>query len=113
MLRAALLDPIQDRLIVFQTMDGFFESVAIEFQKTEEMFIESDCFVIVTVEQTFAMEPGLVDQAREMNVAAELFVRSARMQSSHETKLSCVRGLSGAERHVRLGFLLGRFRFGQ
>src|SRR5437870_7139153 len=100
MLRAALLDPIQDCLIIFQTMDRFFESIAIEFQKAEEMFIEPDCFVIVTVEQTFAMEPGFVDQTREMNVAAELFVRTARMQSSHETKLSCVRGLSAAERHI-------------
>jgi hypothetical protein len=48
------------------------------------MFVEADGFVIVAVKQTFAVKLRLVDQAREMNITPKLFVRTARMQSSHE-----------------------------
>ncbi len=68
-------------------MHRLFERVAVDFQKTEKMFVESDSFIVVAVEQPFAMEPGLVDQARKMDVAAELFVRTARMQSSHDNRI--------------------------
>ena len=89
MFQAVLFNPSQDRLIVFQTMHRLFKSVAIEFEEAEKMFIEADRFIIVTVEEALAMQLGLVDQTGEMNVAAELFVRTARMQSSHGRELRC------------------------
>src|SRR5256885_1369695 len=99
MLRRIFLDPFENGVVFFQTMDCVFEDVAVDFEKAEEMFIEPDGFIIVPVEQAFAMQLRLINQTREMNVAAEFFVRTARMQSSHETSLSGVRGLSSAERH--------------
>src|SRR6266571_2369055 len=83
MFKAVLFDPAQDRVIVFQAMHRLLESVAVELEKAEEMFVEADRLVVVTIEQSFAMKLCLVDQAREVDVAAELFVRTARMQSSH------------------------------
>src|SRR5436305_2823731 len=77
------------------------------------MFVETDGFVIVAVEQTFAVEPRLVDQPRQMNVAAEFFVRTARMQSAHDSDLGRVRGLRCADRDAGFYFGFGRFRFGQ
>ena len=68
-------------------MDGVFKRVAVDFQKTEQMFVETDGLVVVAVEQTFAMQLRLVDQARQMNVSAELFVRTARMQSVASTRI--------------------------
>src|SRR5712664_1417322 len=68
-------------------MHRLLESVAVELEKAEKMFVEADRFVVVAVEEPFAMQLGLVDQAREMHVAAELFVRTARMQSSHGRKI--------------------------
>src|SRR5713226_7068643 len=47
------------------------------------MFVKADRLVVVAIEESLAMQLGLVDQAREMNIAAELLVRTARMQSSH------------------------------
>ncbi len=44
------------------------------FEKSQQMFIESNGFVIVSVEQTFAMQFCFVDQTRQMHVAAEPFV---------------------------------------
>src|SRR5437870_10049856 len=65
-------------------MDGVLKVVPVDFEKAEKMFVEPDSFVVVTVEQAFAMELRLIDQAPKVNVAAELFVRTARMQSSHD-----------------------------
>src|SRR6476620_5614400 len=48
------------------------------------MFVEPDDFVVVTVEQAFAMQPCLVNQTRQMDITAEFLVRTAWMQSSHE-----------------------------
>ena len=93
-------------------MNRLFKGIAVDLEKAEEMFIEANRLVVVTIEQAFAMELRLVDQAREMNVAAEFFVRTARVQSSHETSLSGVRGLSGAERHFGFGFLFGQLYVG-
>src|SRR2546423_1348411 len=83
MLDAILLDPVQNGVVFFQTLHRLFKSIAVELEKAEEMFVEADRLVVVTVEQSFAMQLCLVDQARELNVAAELFVRTARMQSTH------------------------------
>ncbi len=47
------------------------------------MFIEPDGFVIVAVEQSLAMKPGLVDQSRQMDVAAQSIVRTAWKQFLH------------------------------
>ena len=70
-------------------MNCLFEGIALDFEKAQEMLVEADGLVVVAVEQAFAMQLGLVDQTGEMNVAAELFVRTARMQSSHERELRC------------------------
>src|SRR5260370_13904322 len=86
MFYAALFDPTQNGVIVFQTVHRLFESIAVELEKAEEMFVEPDRFVVVTIKQSLAMQLGLVDQTREMNVAAEFFVRTARMQSWHGGK---------------------------
>src|ERR1700737_1196157 len=86
MFYAALFDPTQNCVVVLQTMNRVFESIAVEFEKAEEMFVEPDRLVIVTIKQSLAMELGLVDQTRKMNVAAEFFVWTARMQSSHGGK---------------------------
>src|SRR6267143_4937501 len=96
MLHAILLHPAQNGVVFFQTMNRLFENIAVELEKTEEMFVEADRLVVVTVEQSFALQPGLVDQAREMNVAAELFVRTARVQSSHGRRLCRVQRLGRA-----------------
>src|SRR5206468_12461927 len=40
-------------------------------------------FIVVTVKQSFAVQPGLIDQTRQMHVTAQLLVRTARMQSLH------------------------------
>ncbi len=47
------------------------------------MLVESDGLIVVAVEQSFPMQPGFVDQARQMHVAAEFLVRTAWMQSLH------------------------------
>src|SRR5882757_4621072 len=48
------------------------------------MFVEPGGFVVVTVEQAFAVQPCLVNQTRQMDITAEFLVRTAWMQSSHE-----------------------------
>ena len=72
-------------------MNCLFEGIALDFEKAQEMLVEADGLVVVAVEQAFAMQLGLVDQTREMNVAAEFFVWTARMQSSHggKTYVAC------------------------
>src|SRR6184192_2218208 len=77
MFQAVRFDPAQDRVIFFQPMHCLFESITVDLEEAEEMLVEADGLVIVTVEQSLAMQLRLVDQAREMNVAAEFFVRSA------------------------------------
>src|SRR2546430_593694 len=83
MLGRIVVNPIQNRFVRFEPMDRLFKRITIKFKKAEEMFVESNGLVVVTIEQPFAMELRFIDQAREMNVAAEFFVRTARMQSSH------------------------------
>src|SRR5436309_7452801 len=51
------------------------------------MLVEPHGFVVVTVEQAFAVQPRLVNQTRQMDITAEFLVRTAWMQSSHETLL--------------------------
>src|SRR5437879_10577469 len=94
-------------------MHRLFKSVAIEFEEAEKMFVEADGFIIVTVEEALAMQLGLVDQTGEMNVAAELFVRTARMQSSHGRELRCVQRLGADQRYLCLRLFFRRFRFWQ
>ncbi len=54
MFLAVFLHPIQDSRVFRQTVGGFFERIAVQFQKCEQMFVEANCFVIVAVEQAFA-----------------------------------------------------------
>src|SRR6516165_238091 len=89
MLGGIFSNPFQDRVVFLQATDGLLESVTVDLEKAEQMLVEPDGLVVVTVEQTFAVQLGLVDQARQMDVTAELFVRTARMQSSHDSELSC------------------------
>src|SRR6516164_4783876 len=113
MFYAVLFHPLQNRFVLFQTMHGILKHVTVNLKKAKEMFIEPNGLVIVAVEKSLPVQLRLVDQAREMNVAAELFVRTARMQSSHGRKLGGVRRSSCAERNIRPGFLLSRFHFRQ
>ena len=56
------------------------------------MLVEPDGFIVVTVEQAFAMQPCLINQTRQMNITAEFLVRTAWMQSSHEADCCYVAG---------------------
>jgi hypothetical protein len=56
------------------------------------MFVEPDGFVVVTVEQAFAVQLRLVNQTRQMDITAEFLVRTAWMQSSHEADRCYVAG---------------------
>ena len=47
------------------------------------MLIEANGFIVVAVEQSFAMQSGLVDQTGQMHIATEFLIGTARMQSSH------------------------------
>ena len=58
MFLSVFLHPIQNCLIVFQLVSCLLERVAVEFEKREQMFIEPNGFVIVTVKQTFAVQPA-------------------------------------------------------
>jgi hypothetical protein len=47
------------------------------------MFIEANGLVVVAVKQSFPVQPGFIDQTRQMHVAAQFLVRTAWMQSLH------------------------------
>src|SRR6266536_2458777 len=83
MLSSVCLHPVSNCVILVQSVDDFFKRVAVNFQKSQQMLVESDSFIVVAVEQAFAMKPGLVDQTRQMHVAAKFLVRTAWMQSLH------------------------------
>src|SRR5881275_2934497 len=81
--RSVLSYPIQNSLVVVKLVCDLFECVVVDFQKGEQMLIEANGFIVVTVEQSFPVQPGLVDQTRQMHVTAQFLVRTARMQSVH------------------------------
>src|SRR6267143_6415086 len=83
MMGSVCLHPVSNCVILVQPGDDFFKRVAVNFQKSQQMLVESDSFIVVTVEQAFAMKPGLVDQTRQMHIAAKFLVRTAWMQSLH------------------------------
>src|SRR5436309_7003896 len=87
-----LIEPIEYLSVVVKAVSDFFEVVAVQLEEGEEMFVEANSLVVVAIEQTFAMEPRLIDQARQMNIAAELFVRTARSQLLHEAIYVAGRG---------------------
>ena len=74
------------------------------------MLIKADGFIVITVEQPFAMQPCLINQTRQMNITAEFLVRTAWMQSSHELMLLCGRQRL---RYRMLKTGLGRARYGR
>src|SRR5882762_7123781 len=80
MFRSILIDPTEDLGIVVKTIGDFFKVVAVKLEKGEKMFVEADRFVVIAVKQPFAIQTGLVEQTRQMNIAAELFVGTARSQ---------------------------------
>src|ERR1700745_1231561 len=92
MLHCIFLHPSQDCLVVVAFIGDFFERVTVDFEKCEQMLVEPDSFVVVTVQQAFAVQPRLVNQTRQMNVTAEFLVRTAWMQSSHEADRDYVAG---------------------
>ena len=51
-----------------------------QFLSAKQMLVESDRFVVVPVQQTFAMKLGLVDETRQMDVATQLQIRTPRME---------------------------------
>ena len=77
MFRALFAYPFQNSRVVFASVRRFLKRFRIEFQKREQMFIESGRLVIVAVKQTFAMQARFVDQSRQMHVTAESFVGTA------------------------------------
>src|SRR5438309_11783110 len=92
MFRSILIDPIEYLGVIVKTIGDFFEVVAIKFEKSEKMFVEADGFVVIAVKQPFAMQTGLVDQTRQMNIATELLVGTARSQFLHEAIYVAGRG---------------------
>src|SRR5436305_15034371 len=92
MFRSILIDPTEDFGIVVKTIGNFFKVVAVKLEKGEKMFVEADRFVVIAVKQPFAMQTGLVDQPRQMNIAAELLVGTARSQLLHEAIYVAGRG---------------------
>src|SRR2546423_11195026 len=84
MFRSILIDPSEYFGIVVKTIGDFLKLVAVKFEKGEKMLVEADGFVVIAVKQPFAMQTGLVDQTRQMNIAAELLVGTARSQLLHE-----------------------------
>src|SRR5207248_10055063 len=92
MFRPVFVDPVKYLAVAIKAGSHFFKVVAVKFKKSEKMFVEPDGFVVVTVEQTLAMQPRLIDQARQMHIAAKFFVRTAGAQLLHEALYVAGRG---------------------
>src|SRR5437899_12566835 len=92
MFRSILIDPTEDFGIVVKTIGDFFKVVAVKLEKGEKMFVEANGFIVITVKQSFAMQTGLVDQARQMNIATKFLVGTARSQLLHEAIYVAGRG---------------------
>jgi hypothetical protein len=75
--------PNLDRDVVIELIGDLLKGIAIEFQKRQQMLIEANGFIVVAVKQSFAMQSGLVDQTRQMHIAAEFLIGTARMQPCH------------------------------
>ena len=86
MFRAVLFHPLENGLVVVQFVGGFFEPIGIQSQKSQEMFVEPNGFIVVSVEQSFAMQFCLVDQTGQMHVPSQLFVGTAWTQLLHRAR---------------------------
>src|SRR5438874_12304389 len=84
MSHSVFLDPPENCFVIFKLVGALFKYVAVDFEECQQMFVEPDGFVIITVKQAFPVQPCLIDQTRQMDITAESFVRTAWMQSSHE-----------------------------
>jgi hypothetical protein len=83
MFRPVFLHPIQNFLVVLKPVGRLLEFIWIEPEERQQMFVESNGLVVVPIEQSLPMQPCLVDQARQMHVTAEPFVRTAWAQFLH------------------------------
>ena len=83
MLCAIFLNPLENSGVVIELVRDFFKRVRIQLEKGEQMFVESDRFVVVTVQQSLSVKPGFVNQPRQMNVTAQSIVWAAGKQSLH------------------------------
>src|SRR5438309_7703378 len=92
MFRSIFIDPIEHLGVIVKTIGDFFKVVAIKLEKGEKMFVEANGFVVIPVKQAFAMQTRLVDQTRQMNIAAELLVGTARSQLLHDAIYVAGRG---------------------
>ena len=81
MLCAIFLNPLENSGVVIELVRDFFKRVRIQLEKGEQMFVESDRFVVVTVQQSLSVKPGFVNQPRQMNVTAQSIVWAAGKQS--------------------------------
>ena len=61
MFRSIFVDPVKNRGVIVKTIGDFFEVVAVKFEKGENMFVEANGFVVITVKQSFTMQAGLID----------------------------------------------------
>ncbi len=75
--RGVRLHPRKNCIVALEFERGFFESVRIDFEKAEQVLIETYRLVVITVEQPLVMQTRLVDQSRQMNVIPEALVRAA------------------------------------
>src|SRR5438270_3771289 len=82
MFRSILIDPTEDLGIVVKTIGDFFKVVAVKLEKGEKMLVEADRFVAIAVKQPFAMQTGLVNQTRQMNIATEFLVPDCAVAAS-------------------------------
>ena len=81
--------------------------------RSEQMFVEPDGLVVVAVKQTFAMQLRLVDQARQMHVTAEPFVRTPRKELCALTATMKSRAMAAATRQEEPASRSNRLARGQ
>src|SRR5947209_18498786 len=88
MLRPVLFDPLENGVVLAQPVGRFLKRIRVELKKRQQMLVEPDGLVNVTIEQPFAMQLRLVDQAGQMNISAEALVGTAWSQFLHRARLS-------------------------
>src|SRR5215212_12099691 len=93
---AVLAHPLENLSVVIEPIGDRFERVAIQLQERKQMLVEADSLVVVAVEQPLAVEPRFIDQPRQMDVTAELLVRTAGAQFLSHCPKGYVAGIGTA-----------------